>query len=419
MFTAGATLLAVSLATASLPARVYTSTADVEALAADGGTLWAATRGGLEAYDLASLARRRLYTTVDGLADNVVRGVAIEDGRVISRSESATFDRKADRFVCSPAAPLPTAVPVAARTYRGARVTAALAAGGVELVGTAGGGLWRAGPTPRALTPRGQVCSNHVVALTRFRGHTFLGTFDEGLCVFDGARFRAVPAPFRMVNDLAATPGALYVATTRGLFVTRDGARFRRVPLADGRGTTKLAIEGETLWAVSPVTLWRVPLGGGRPRGWFLPAGSHALQSVDARGGAVWLASEDRGAIRFRDGRFTIFDRAAGLPTSWSVDVAAADDGGAYVATLRHGLVRIAGDGRLSSVAGLPDTWLLRVARDASGLWVGTQGGATRLAADGPRALLGLPNPCVHATLAEGNSLWVATEGGLARYETP
>jgi ligand-binding sensor domain-containing protein len=419
MLAAGVTLLAVSLATAALPARVYTRTADVEGLAAADGTLWVATRGGLEAYDLATLSRRRLYTTADGLAANAVRAVAVEDGRVVARTDRATCERHAGRFTCAPAAPLAAPVPGAARTFQGARVTAELEAGGVKLVGTAGGGLWRDGAAPRALTPRGQVCGNHVVALTRFRGQTFLGTFDDGLCAFDGARFRAVPAPFRMVNDLAATPGALYVATTRGLFVTRDGARFHRVPLADGRGTTKLSVDGDVLWAVSPVTLWRVPLGAGRPRGWFLPAGSRALQSVDARGGVVWLASEDRGAIRFRDGRFTIFDRAAGLPTSWSVDVAAADDGGADVATLRHGLVHIAGDGHPSSVAGLPDSWLLRVVRDASGLWVGTQGGATRLAADGPHALLGLPNPCVHATLIEGASLWVATEGGLARYAAP
>jgi ligand-binding sensor domain-containing protein len=418
---AAATLLAASLAAASLPARVVTSTADVEGLAADvdGGTLWVATRGGLEEYDLATLGRRRLYTTADGLAANAVRTVAAGGGRVVARTERATCERLGDGFSCAPAPPLPLAPPVATRTFRGARVTAELEAGGVRFVGTAGAGLWRAGASPRLLTPGGQVCGNHVVALARFRGRLFLGTFDQGLCAFDGTRFRAVPAPFRMINALAATPGALYVATTRGLFATRDGARFRRVPLVDGRGVTDLAIDGRLVWAVSPVTLWRVPLDGGRPRGWFLPGGSRALQAVDARGGVVWLASEDRGALRFRDGRFTIFDRAAGLPTSWSVDVAVADDGGAYVATLRHGLVRVDPDGRSAVVPGLPDAWLLRLARDRSGLWVGTQGGAARLDADGVHGLLGLPNPCVHAVLADGPTLWVATEGGIGVYAAP
>jgi ligand-binding sensor domain-containing protein len=418
---AAATLVAASLAAASLPARVVTSTADVEGLAVDvdGGTLWVATRGGLEEYDLATLARRRLYTTADGLAANAVRAVAARGGRVVARTERATCERRADGFSCAPAGPLPLVPPAAARTFHGARVTAELVASGVRLVGTAGAGLWRAGAPPRLLTPSGQVCGNHVVALARFRGRVVLGTFDQGLCAFDGARFHAVPAPFRMINALAATPGGLFVATTRGLFVTRDGARFRRVPLVDGRGVTDLAVDGGLLWAVSPVTLWRVPLDGGRPRGWFLPGGSRALQAVDARGGVVWLASEDRGALRFREGRFAIFDRAAGLPSSWSVDVAVADDGGAYVATLRHGLVRVDPNGRSTVVRGLPDAWLLRLARDRSGLWVGTQGGAARLDGEGVHGLLGLPNPCVHAVLVDGPTLWVATEGGLGLYVTP
>jgi ligand-binding sensor domain-containing protein len=416
---AAVALLGAQLAAAALPADVQTSTRDVEALAAADGTLWAATRGGLEEYDLATLARRRVYTTADGLTENAVRAVAVEGGRVVARTARAACERRGPRFACAPAPPLPPRAPAAARVFRGARVTAELEVGGVPLVGTAGAGLWRAGAQPRALTPDGQVCGNHGIALARFRGRTFLGTFDEGLCAFDGARFRAVPVPARMINALVATGDALYVATTRGLFVTRDGARFRRVHLADGRRVTDLALDGDVLWAVSPVTLWRVPLGAGRPRGWFLPAGSRALQAVDVRGGAVWLASEDRGAIRFREGRFTIFDRAAGLPSSWSVDVAAADDGGAWVATLRHGLVRIAGDGRSSVVAGLPDSWMLHVSRDASSLWVGTQGGAARVDADGAHALLGLPHPSVHATLVDGGSLWVATEGGLARYRVP
>ena len=38
------------------------------------------------------------------------------------------------------------------------------------------------------------------------------------------------------------------------------------------------------------------------------------LQAVTVSGRTVWLASEDRGVIRFRAGKFESFDRAAGLP---------------------------------------------------------------------------------------------------------
>jgi ligand-binding sensor domain-containing protein len=299
---------------------------------------------------------------------------------------------------------------------------------GRTFIGTAGRGLWLAGPHPTALTLGDQICSNHVVAVARFRGDVWLGTFDQGLCAFDGQSFRRARVPFRMVNDLVATSTALFVASTRGLFRSTDGVHFQKVAALDGRGITDLAVDGQTLWAVSPAALWRIPLGAsGRLRGYFLPGGSHALQAVDAAGGTVWMASEDRGAIRFRHGQFQAFDRAAGLPTSWDVDVAATDDGGAYVATLRHGLVHLDADGRVQPAATqLPDRWLLHVSRDDRGaLWVGTQGGAARIEHRSPTTAAAatvaatvdrLPNPCVHAIATIGDDTWFATEGGTAVY---
>ncbi|HXI56417.1 MAG TPA: hypothetical protein VNO55_10180, partial [Polyangia bacterium] len=334
-------------------------------------------------------------------------------------------------FACSFAAHAPTlaapAMVPASALFAGARETARLTVGGRTFVGTAGRGLWLAGPRPTALTPGDQICGNHVVAVAHFRGDVWLGTFDQGLCAFDGHTFRRARVPFRMINDLVATSNALFVASTRGLFRTGDGVHFQKVAALDGRGVTDLALDGngETLWAVSPAALWRIPLGArGRLRGYFLPGGSHALQAVDAAGGTVWMASEDRGAIRFRHGQFQVFDRAAGLPTSWGVDVAATDDGGAYVATLRHGLVHLDADGRVQPAPRLPDRWLLHVSRDDRGaLWVGTQGGAARVdprsrtdAVAVAAAVERLPNPCVHAVATIGDDTWVATEGGTAVY---
>ncbi|HXI60922.1 MAG TPA: hypothetical protein VNO55_32905, partial [Polyangia bacterium] len=86
-----------------LPPRVFTNTSEVTALAAVDGTLWVATRGGLEEYDLATLVRRRLYTTADGLTANEVTAVASAGQGVVARTENTDCVRRGGGFVCSSA----------------------------------------------------------------------------------------------------------------------------------------------------------------------------------------------------------------------------------------------------------------------------------------------------------------------------
>ena len=301
--------------------------------------------------------------------------------------------------------------------FQGTRVTARLTVNGREWVGTAEKGLWLQGLRPRRLTPGGDVCGNHVMAMAEFQAQLWLGTFDEGLCRYDGQRFVAVRTPFRLVNDVVVAGGSLYVATTVGLFRTRDGLRFDKVALFDTRGVNDLAVDGDTLWATSTATLWRIPVGRrGMPKGFWTPGGTSSLQAVDAKDGHVWLATEDRGLLRMQGKTFEVFDRAAGLPSSWVLDVAADGEGGVFGATLRDGLVRIDKGGRITKVLGLPDAWLLHVSPGSQGVWVGTQAGAARVITGKVSTLPALPNPCVHAVLEVGTDLWVATEQGLARY---
>jgi ligand-binding sensor domain-containing protein len=414
-------LASLPLAAVAAPSAVYTNTSYVEALAADGDTLWAATRGGVERWDAATADRRQLYTTADGLAENAVGGITVEGRVVKARTARAACTLEGARWRCEAAPPVAAAA-IGARVgvFRGRRVTAEVEVAGRTFLGTAGGGLWLAGTAPRRLTPDDQICSNHVVALAAFAGQMWFATFDEGLCRFDGRRFERVDLPITMTNDLVVAGGALYVASTRGLHVTRDGRRWRQVPGLDGRGVVDLASDGEHLWAATTASLWRLPLRGGRERerGWWQPGGSHALQAVDARGGVVWVATEDRGVLRFAGGRFQVLDRAAGLPSSWSIDVAATADGGAYVATLRDGLVRVEPDGASAPAAEGVDPWLLHVSGAGETLWVGTQGGAATLDTNtgAVTPLAALPHPSVHALAAASDGLWVGTEGGTAVY---
>ena len=405
-----------------LLAALYTNTAQVHGLAAQGSTRGAATDGGVEQYDLAAGRRLRLFTTEDGLDTSAVEQIWIAAGAVHARTASSSCALSSGAFVCSPAPPLPAAVPLAAPSFHGSRVTARLQAAGKSVIATAGKGIWS---NDQELTPAGQVCGNHLEALAEFDGQLWAGAFDGGLCVqrADGS-FRRVAAPFRMVNDLRPTRRGLYVAAAEGLFVTRDGRKFRREGRVRERGVNRLAATGRWLFATTPAVLYALRLEGPDVvRRFPHPAGSTALQAVAVSGGDVWLASEDVGVIRMRQEKFVAFDRASGLPSSWTVDVAAAPGGGVWAATLRNGAVRLGADGSVRELGKDRKAWGLRLYQDGGRLLFGTQQGLCVLTfaggqteADVPPAAWAPqpPDARVHALLRTRDGLWVGTEGGLA-----
>ncbi|ACY14875.1 hypothetical protein [Haliangium ochraceum] len=415
---------------------VFTHTREVEDIAVDGNAVWVATRGGLERYALPGGRRERLYTNLDGLSEIHVREVHALAGQVTLRTQEHRCELRGDRFECVAAPPLPTPEPALSQRFQGARVSARADIFGGELIGTAGRGLWlrwdRAPDAPLALTPRGQVCSNHMMATAEFRGRLYLGSFDEGVCMLrERGDFVALRTPFRMVNDMVATADALYVAANSGLYRSADGVGFERIEFVSSSGVNGLAVDGDVLYATTPSALWRVPLAARdasgrrlRPASYWLPGGSRAMQKVSVGAGAVWMASEDRGVIRFAEGRFEVFDRAAGMPTSWVMDVAVSDDT-MHAVSFRHGLIAVpldaaSGAPRVEAarlVGELPDTWLLRARAVGDALWVGTQQGAARVSASGVETISEVPHPCVHAIASWAGATWLATEGGLVRVE--
>lgn len=368
-------LVAMAAATA-----LYTNTETVAAVEERDGALWVTTTGGRERYDLATLTRTEVTP-----------------------------------------APTPAAAPLAvAPRYQGARETVRLSTSVGVVVGTAGNGVWLDGATPRRLTPTGQICGNHVVALTVWKGKPWVATFDRGVCWLDGDRWVKPTTDFRMANDLAVTRKGLVVAASEGLYVSKDGVRFARWKGIIDTGWNDLAVDGDELYATIPGAMWRLPVGrrGRRAITRWKPGGSKALQAVVAGGGAVWVTSEDRGVLDVSAREVAIHDRVAGLPTSWHIDVALIG-GQPWVATLRHGLLRRGADGTWTTVAGLGSPWLLFVGADAAGTgaWVGAQGGAYHVSADGAVRDLSavLPEPNVHVIAEAAGSLWIGTEGGLVR----
>ncbi len=422
-----------SAAEAAPKRTLYTNTSAVEDLLVLGDRLWVATRGGLELYDLRTRQRLTLLTTESGLPANRIDrlGVDGEGGRqgaelwahvggAVCSIELRGGPRPKIGCMSAPEAPKQLAVPVAAPRFQGARITREATWRGHRIVGTATAGVWL---DDEDLTPLQAICSNHIVAMTRFAGRTWFGSFDEGLCALDEAGWQRVPGAFRMINDLLAVEGALFVAASEGLFVTRDGEHFRRVtalkePVAD------LAYDERRreVLAVTNTTLWRLASSGGRARALFRPGGSRSLQAVTVAGdGVVWLASEDRGALKLVGDRVEIYDALAGLPSSWAIDVGVSKEGVAYVGTLRHGAVALALDGSPpgpSEVRALHGTetgrWTLSVTPALEGgVWVGAQDGLTRIAGSTRQPLSGVPHPCVHAVFEpDAHQLWIGTEGG-------
>jgi hypothetical protein len=440
-------LSVVARAEPSQPPRSWLHTREVHALLVWQDALWAATSGGIERYTLPSLERTHHLTAAHGLDQPEVFALSLREGRLTARTAGAecslsTLSPQA-HFHCEPArTPVPPPAQPAG-SLAGSPITSELHWRDQRLTATRGAGVWvrqENAPTSsaRKLTPDHQICTHHVQAMEVFRDELWLGGFREGVCVRRGDGFASVSAPFRLVNAMRSTAYGLFVAANEGLFVTTDGQRFERVAEVQNRGVNGLALSGDVLWVSAPTALIRLPLGDRVEEAartdvevLWTPGGSTAIQGLSVRGDQIWLASEDRGAIRVRrtraDGRarrrsapvdgyeVDVFDALRGLDSSWVVDVAVDAQGTVFAATLRHGLFAIRPTGQVAKLA-LPSEWLLRLGFRDEQLWVGTQDGLVQRLALASGSELTLPGQCVHSLLGVGGAIWVGTEAGTFEY---
>src|SRR5262249_45064462 len=161
----------------------------------------------LEVYDLRTRRRERLYTTLDGLDSNWLRKVWHDGVSLRVLTPKSTCVLRNEGFRCASSTISKTSLPFSpARLLEGTRTTCSSTIDGIEYVGTSSRGVWIGGKSPRRLSPRDQICSNHIETIANWRGEIWLGSFDEGLCAFDGRSFRQVYTPFRMVNEMVGTP---------------------------------------------------------------------------------------------------------------------------------------------------------------------------------------------------------------------
>lgn len=443
---AGTMLFVAPLAEAHRVAGVITSVRNVRDLLASADSLWVATSGGVSRYSRSTRGLLAHYNSQHGLdSPEVVRLAATQEkGRFVLKAytKKSVCRLVGEHFVCKKLEreSRRPGQRVSLDYERGMRVTKRLSLDGATFLGTAQDGAYFDG---QALEQAG-LPDAHVSALSVFADALYVGTFNGGLArVSPGNEVLSLAGPGPLVNALAAGPNHLFVGTSEGLFQSADGLSFERIDFVE-QAVVGLAFDGTSVWASTPGALYRIPDGGGPPMDvWWIPGGSRSLQKVSAAPGWLWLATEDRGAIRMqlsaqlrsRDRPFEVFDRASGLPSSWSLAVAARGDGSALVTTLRSGLAQI-GAAQTGQALSLPlHPWGLSALWDGAGTWVGTQGGAAFVpdAALGPTSLAaaaqiepveGLPHPCVHALLRDPRTayrdrIWLGTENGLAWLHAP
>ncbi len=313
--------------------------------------------------------------------------------------------------------------------------TSALEVDGVAWVGTRGQGVFRRQEQAwKRVTPTDQLCGNHITALTRHQGRRVVGTFDRGMCweLPDGRwrSFRTPNLPSNHVLGLASDGKNLYVATMSGLGL-HDGKAWTQLayggrnPVAFGKlsvlaavagtGEGLALVDGRGASFVKPASqplelVKRLPL----PEGW-----SNHASVADGAGRFLWVASEDRGLVRWDGTQWQRFHDGKDLPDNWVTALSADAAGRAVVGTCQDGFGYFDGTRwtRVRDAEGLPSRYVVSTALVPGGALVGTLLGAAHYDATSGtvRPLPRLADPRVYAISVEEGSVLFGTEGGLSQ----
>ena len=372
----------------------FTNGDDVRALAfdADHDAVWAATSGGLDRYDVKSHARTHfgVESGLDSLDVRSIHVVPLALGRRDCRSPMRSKSRIRTwpihvRFAASTGTEHterrdPLRVPVVAR----------IATDDGTFIATRGAGVWLAPAAPREIrTPRRSRDQRRelrskdcILQASRMGGNLRRRARHDG-------RDRRARCPARTHahgQRSRASDGTLFIAANEGFFlharrVDLRARRRDRTRRDRHRQISRSRLRDDHLHRVAPSRR-----SSRDRRSQLFSTRRHAIDSRNRdvhtpNGGAVaWMASEDRGVIRFDPSantpRFVSFDKLGGAPTSWVVALAGDDHGGVFAATLRDGVFHVGEGGAFASITGVPNAWTLDASFASGKLCVGTQSGA-------------------------------------------
>jgi ligand-binding sensor domain-containing protein len=288
-------------------------------------------------------------------------------------------------------------------------------------------------------------CGDRISALVVHRGALYVGSFDRGLCRFDGKTFVHVAGaselPSPMVNDLASDGERLFIATARGLSIMQADGRFVQYVHGDCVDDLRAAcpwypsVNGVAVEAGSP-RVWISDLGSvhgithaGTGSGASFAhvdgtrVGSRSLTRMAMHAGRLAVGSSDGGVLLAQldasdKPRFRRIDHQRGLADDWVVDLTFDANGALWIATCTRGVSVLDAHGVLRTLTvddGLADDYALSVNAIDGQLFVGTLRGLSIVTGDSVQTLRdGLSGEEVHDAVQFQGEVWLATDGGLS-----
>lgn len=337
-----------------------------------------------------------------------------------------------------PPAAVATALPPGVLVHDRARF------GGGEVLATDAGAFVQRAPGEPALPLAldGPPCGDRISALAVQGSWLWVGSFDRGLCRFDGRRWTQFRAPQQlpsdMINALAVLDGSVYVATAEGLAVIDAAGVLTRftseqcVGRLRGRCPWHAAVNGVAadgasgaLWVADVGAVHRIDARTGAWEHVSTRAGiaSKSLTRVAAFAGEAAIATSDHGVYLLRDGKASVLDDQHGLADNWVTDLAYDRRGRLWIATCTRGVTMRDERGALRTLTtrdGLADDYALSVQELQGRIVIGTLSGLSLLHGDRVTTLTvddGLSGNEIHDAVEYAGAIWVATDGGLSVIE--